>query len=233
MMNNQPDHNYQGDMMSNYPYSSGATVTTELIQKYLEENRKLIVAILDNQSLGRLQECATYQARLQNNLLYLAAIADAQSQPVCPTLPGRTSPMLQHGQLQYVQPQNHLQQQQIVNQSILGKDITHPSNLQPMHGIPQQQQQFFFHASPSSVYNPNIQFNMPLGSEMGGGLNSSGSIHDFSNGLTSSTTVQGNMVLDPNTSDHGDPNTTREGASGSGQGAQDSDTYLTLPEDGN
>ena len=52
-------------------------VTTELIQKYLNENEQLILAILENQNVGKLQECAQYQARLQQNLMYLAAIADA------------------------------------------------------------------------------------------------------------------------------------------------------------
>lgn len=59
---------------------AGTTITTELIQKYLDENKQLILAILDNQNLGKLNECATYQARLQQNLMYLAAIADAQPQ---------------------------------------------------------------------------------------------------------------------------------------------------------
>ena len=53
-------------------------VTTELIQKYLNENEQLILAILENQNVGKLQECAQYQARLQQNLMYLAAIADAK-----------------------------------------------------------------------------------------------------------------------------------------------------------
>ncbi|CAI7841423.1 unnamed protein product, partial [Closterium sp. NIES-53] len=61
------------------PYS-GNVITTELIQKYLDENKQLILAILDNQNLGKLNECAQYQARLQQNLMYLAAIADAQPQ---------------------------------------------------------------------------------------------------------------------------------------------------------
>jgi hypothetical protein len=50
--------------------------------QYLDENKQLILAILDNQNLGKLNECATYQAKLQQNLMYLAAIADAQPQSV-------------------------------------------------------------------------------------------------------------------------------------------------------
>ncbi|KAL5672503.1 hypothetical protein ACJX0J_016809, partial [Zea mays] len=45
---------------------------------YLDENKQLILAILENQNLGKLAECAQYQSQLQKNLLYLAAIADAQ-----------------------------------------------------------------------------------------------------------------------------------------------------------
>lgn len=60
-------------------------ITTEQIQKYLDENKKLILAILDNQNLGKLAECAQYQAQLQKNLMYLAAIADAQ--PQAPAMP--------------------------------------------------------------------------------------------------------------------------------------------------
>lgn len=53
-------------------------ITTELIQKYLDENQQLILAILENQNVGKLHDCAQYQAKLQQNLMYLAAIADAQ-----------------------------------------------------------------------------------------------------------------------------------------------------------
>ncbi|XBH90484.1 hypothetical protein VPH35_082139 [Triticum aestivum] len=60
------------------PPSAG--LSTEQIQKYLDENKQLILAILENQNLGKLAECAQYQAQLQKNLLYLAAIADTQPQ---------------------------------------------------------------------------------------------------------------------------------------------------------
>ncbi|RXH92935.1 hypothetical protein DVH24_011959 [Malus domestica] len=67
-------------------------ITTEQIQKYLDDNKKLILAILDNQNLGKLAECAQYQALLQKNLMYLAAIADAQPQaPAAPPQVGVVS----------------------------------------------------------------------------------------------------------------------------------------------
>ncbi|KAK3419433.1 hypothetical protein EUGRSUZ_L00737 [Eucalyptus grandis] len=65
-------------------------ITTEQIQKYLDENKKLILAILDNQNLGKLAECAQYQTQLQKNLMYLAAIADAQ--PQAPPMPPQMAP---------------------------------------------------------------------------------------------------------------------------------------------
>ncbi|KAF8111517.1 hypothetical protein N665_0074s0048 [Sinapis alba] len=72
------------------PSMPPTNITTEQIQKYLEENKKLIMAIMENQNLGKLAECAQYQALLQKNLMYLAAIADAQPPP--PTAAGATPP---------------------------------------------------------------------------------------------------------------------------------------------
>ncbi|KAJ1254643.1 hypothetical protein BS78_K015100 [Paspalum vaginatum] len=40
--------------------TSAAGITTEQIQKYLDENKQLILAILENQNLGKLAECAQY-----------------------------------------------------------------------------------------------------------------------------------------------------------------------------
>ncbi|CAD6206536.1 unnamed protein product [Miscanthus lutarioriparius] len=59
-------------------YTSPAAVTTDLIQQYLDENKQLILAILDNQNNGKVEECERHQAKLQHNLMYLAAIADSQ-----------------------------------------------------------------------------------------------------------------------------------------------------------
>ncbi|WOL03896.1 GRF1-interacting factor 2 [Canna indica] len=85
----QPTHPL--NPMSTIPIGN---ITTEQIQKYLDENKQLILAILENQNLGKLAECAQYQAQLQKNLLYLAAIADAQ-----PNAPGVRPQMMQHGML--------------------------------------------------------------------------------------------------------------------------------------
>uniref|UniRef100_A0A7C9CVX8 SS18 N-terminal domain-containing protein n=1 Tax=Opuntia streptacantha TaxID=393608 RepID=A0A7C9CVX8_OPUST len=49
--------------------------------EYLDENKSLILKIVESQNSGKLNECAENQARLQRNLMYLAAIADSQPQP--------------------------------------------------------------------------------------------------------------------------------------------------------
>eukprot|EP00191_Tetraselmis_sp_GSL018_P008940 CAMPEP_0177609340 /NCGR_PEP_ID=MMETSP0419_2-20121207/19025_1 /TAXON_ID=582737 /ORGANISM="Tetraselmis sp., Strain GSL018" /LENGTH=226 /DNA_ID=CAMNT_0019104235 /DNA_START=59 /DNA_END=735 /DNA_ORIENTATION=+ len=66
-----------------------ASISTEQIQKYLEENKTLITIILEHQNQGKLQECAQYQQRLQQNLMYLAALADAQQLPQNSALPAQ------------------------------------------------------------------------------------------------------------------------------------------------
>ncbi|KAK9270139.1 hypothetical protein L1049_025715 [Liquidambar formosana] len=48
---------------------------------YLDENNALILKIFKNQNSGELSECAENQAKLRQNLMYLAAIADCQPQP--------------------------------------------------------------------------------------------------------------------------------------------------------
>ncbi|CAA0835699.1 GRF1-interacting factor 3 [Striga hermonthica] len=64
--------------MNSAPSTPLNLVSTEQIQKYLDENKNLIMAILESQNMGKVTECAQYQATLQKNLMYLAAIADAQ-----------------------------------------------------------------------------------------------------------------------------------------------------------
>lgn len=104
-------------MMPAVPSFPPANITTEQIQKYLDDNKKLILAILDNQNLGKLAECAQYQAQLQKNLMYLAAIADAQpqiAQPQMPSMPAQMSPhpAMQQGGYFMQHPQAALMAQQ-------------------------------------------------------------------------------------------------------------------------
>ncbi|KAJ7561398.1 hypothetical protein O6H91_03G026500 [Diphasiastrum complanatum] len=126
--------------MTPYP---GTSITTELIQKYLDENKQLILAILDNQNLGKLRECAAYQSKLQQNLMYLAAIADAQPQAPTATVQVLPSSMMQSGQQQYLQQQQ--QPQQVSQQSLLGQvgqnSVHYMQQAQPTLHSQQQQQQ--------------------------------------------------------------------------------------------
>ncbi|GMH37146.1 hypothetical protein BSKO_05019 [Bryopsis sp. KO-2023] len=77
----------QGSQRTGQPAAQSAqkapspVLTTETIQKLLEENHSLIRAILESNSQGKTQECQRYHQRLQQNLMYLAAVADSQPQP--------------------------------------------------------------------------------------------------------------------------------------------------------
>ena len=47
-----------------------------MIQSYLDQNQLFIAAIVENQSMGKLQAAMEYQIKLQQNLLFLASLAD-------------------------------------------------------------------------------------------------------------------------------------------------------------
>lgn len=99
-------------MMAAY-YSNN--VTTDHIQQYLDENKSLILKIVESQNSGKLNECAENQARLQRNLMYLAAIADSQPQPATMHSQYPQSSMMQSG-AQYLQQQ---QQQSMTPQALM------------------------------------------------------------------------------------------------------------------
>ncbi|XP_022722925.1 GRF1-interacting factor 2-like isoform X2 [Durio zibethinus] len=99
-------------------------ITTGQIQKYLDENKELIMVILENQNQGKLPESASLQAQLQKNLMYLAKIADAQ-------------PPASASSQSAVQPEQHVQSAQ----AAIAKH--HPGFLapkMPLHLNDQQQQ---------------------------------------------------------------------------------------------
>jgi len=58
--------------------STSACLSTDTIQRYLDENQQLILAILENQNIAKLEDCSIYQVRLQQNLIHLANLADSQ-----------------------------------------------------------------------------------------------------------------------------------------------------------
>nr|AFK36530.1 unknown [Lotus japonicus] len=111
-------------------------VTTDHIQQYLDENKSLILKIVESQNSGKLTECAENQARLQRNLMYLAAIADSQPQP--PNMPGQypSGGMMQQG-AHYMQAQ---QAQQMTQQQLMAARSSLLYSQQPYSSLQQQQQ---------------------------------------------------------------------------------------------
>ncbi|KAL8159606.1 hypothetical protein V2J09_001143 [Rumex salicifolius] len=127
-------------MMAAY-YSNN--VTSDHIQQYLDENKALILKIVESQNSGKINECAENQARLQRNLMYLAAIADAQPQP--PTMHSQqypTSSMMQQSGGVYMQQQ---QQHQATGQGMSPQALMAArssmlySSQQPYAALQQQQ----------------------------------------------------------------------------------------------
>ncbi|OAY44273.1 GRF1-interacting factor 1 [Manihot esculenta] len=110
-------------------------VTTDHIQQYLDENKSLILKIVESQNSGKLSECAENQARLQRNLMYLAAIADSQPQP--PTMHAQfpSSSMMQPG-AHYMQ---HQQAQQMTPQSLMAARSSMLYTQQQFAALQQQQ----------------------------------------------------------------------------------------------
>ncbi|XP_073128055.1 GRF-interacting factor 1 [Henckelia pumila] len=98
-------------MAAYYP----SNVTTDHIQQYLDENKSLILKIVESQNSGKLSECAENQARLQRNLMYLAAIADSQPQAATMHSQYSAGVMMQPG-AHYMQ---HQQAQQMTPQSLM------------------------------------------------------------------------------------------------------------------
>lgn len=109
-------------------------VTTDHIQQYLDENKSLILKIVESQNSGKLGECAENQARLQRNLMYLAAIADSQPQP--PSMHGQfpSSGIMQPG-AHYMQ---HQQAQQLTPQSLMAARSSMLYSQQPFSALQQQ-----------------------------------------------------------------------------------------------
>nr|GMC59029.1 GRF1-interacting factor 1-like [Ipomoea batatas] len=166
-------------MAAYYP----TTVTTDHIQQYLDENKSLILKIVESQNSGKLNECAENQARLQRNLMYLAAIADSQPQP--PSMHSQAPQFPSSGIMQpggaYLQHQQAAQQ--ISTQSLMAAARSPMLYGQQQPLSPYQQQQAALHG----------QLGMSsAGGSGGGGLHilqseahnaAAGSFADFSRGL--------------------------------------------------
>ncbi|XP_024393362.1 uncharacterized protein [Physcomitrium patens] len=212
-------------MMQHMTTYASSNITTELIQKYLDENKQLILAILDNQNLGKLNECATrYQAKLQQNLMYLAAIADAQPQGPSTQMPA-PAPTMQPAQ-QYMQQQQQLRMMSQQNAMI-------PSYLQQSQQVSQQN----FYSQQSLLTGGGSSIHM-MSTDRGMGGNGSQASPGYSDGGRDQNqlgmTMQGDM--------HGGNGTDLgcssplghrgDGGGGHGQGNDDSEASYLKGSDG-
>ncbi|KAL4290466.1 hypothetical protein GQ457_14G019290 [Hibiscus cannabinus] len=83
--------------------------------QYLDEDNSLILKIVENQNSGKLSECAENQARLQRNLVYLAAVLDSRPQPSTRNAQFQSNGIRQPRGGHYMQ---HQQAQQMMQQSL-------------------------------------------------------------------------------------------------------------------
>ncbi|CAI0397571.1 unnamed protein product [Linum tenue] len=140
MTQTPPPQPQQGMLMNTPP----GNVTTEQIQKYLDDNKQLIMAILEHQSVGKFAECSSLQNQLQQNLMYLAKIADAQPPP---PQPQGTAPPAPNVQMAPVQQEQQQQQQQ--------QHYIQASQGQIEWSQQQQQQQQMYHQAPRHPFQMN------------------------------------------------------------------------------
>lgn len=146
--------------------------------QYLDENKQLILAILDNQNSGKAEECAENQAKLQRNLMYLAAIAD--NQPQVPTIAQYPPAAAMQSGPRYMP---HQQAQQMTPQSLMAARSAMMYAQSPMSALQQQQQQAMFHSQLGMGTGGNTGYNMIHGDNSVGGTSSStltaGAFPDF------------------------------------------------------
>ena len=91
-----PPQQQQAGVTAGAPQQKAQHVlSSELIQSYLDQNQLFIAAIVENQSMGKLQAAMEYQIKLQQNLLFLASLADqtggGHTQPSTPSNSGQQS----------------------------------------------------------------------------------------------------------------------------------------------
>ncbi|XP_025676737.1 GRF-interacting factor 1 [Arachis hypogaea] len=170
----QQQHLMQMQMQPMMPPYYPNNVTTDHIQQYLDENKSLILKIVESQNSGKLSECAENQSRLQRNLMYLAAIADSQPQQP-PAMPAHQYPssgiMLQGSH--YMQAQQQQQQLMAARSSLLYAQ--QPFSLQPQHGV-----------TSSSTASPALHMLQSTEASM-----ASGGLPDFGRGSTGEGLVGG------------------------------------------
>ncbi|KAF4351678.1 hypothetical protein F8388_006380 [Cannabis sativa] len=142
--------------------------STERIQMCLEENKELILAIMENQNQGKFNECAPYRAKLQNNLMFLSNLADTltkQPDVVSPPQP-------------QMQAQSTMQQLQHHPQAAMSQQLQQQHQQQQQ----QQQQQHQHQQQQQALFLQQQQFNqaqkaMQMGAGMGNSQESLGAGH--------------------------------------------------------
>ncbi|MCD9640176.1 GRF1-interacting factor 1, partial [Datura stramonium] len=196
---------------------------------FLDENKSLILKIVESQNSGKLTECAESQAKLQRNLMYLAAIADSQPQP-----PSMHSQLASGGMMQagahYLQQQ---QAQQLTTQSLMA--AARSSSM--LYGQQQQQQSLSALQQQQAAYHSQQLGMSGSGGGSGGGLHMlqsenthsagtslGGGFPDFGRGLGSGNKQE----MGSSMSDQG------RGGSSSGHGGDGGENlYLKSAQDGN
>ncbi|KAI3908348.1 hypothetical protein MKX01_027370 [Papaver californicum] len=110
-------------------------LTTEQIQQYLEENKRLIIKILEDRNNGNVSELAENQERLERNLTYLNAIASYQPQQ--PTMHAWQFPnaTVQQG----AHNMQHQQAHALTPQLLMAARTSMLCGQQPMFPLQQQQ----------------------------------------------------------------------------------------------
>ncbi|XP_049379573.1 GRF1-interacting factor 1-like isoform X2 [Solanum stenotomum] len=193
-------------------------VTTDHIQQFLDENKSLILKIVESQNSGKISECAESQAKLQRNLMYLAAIADSQPQP---------PNMHSQGGAHYMQQQ---QAQQLTTQSLMAAARSSSSMLygQQQQLSSLQQQQAAYHSQQlvmsSSGGGSSSGLHMLQSENTHSASTGVGGFPDFGRGLGSGNKHE----MGSSMSDQG------RGGSSSGHGGDGGENlYLKSSEDGN
>ncbi|PON73459.1 SS18 family [Trema orientale] len=200
-------------------------VTTDHIQQYLDENKSLILKIVESQNSGKLGECAENQARLQRNLMYLAAIADSQPQP--PTMHAQypSSSIMQPG-AHYMQ---HQQAQQMAPQSLMAPGSSMLYSQQPYAAL--QQQALHSQLGMSSGGSTGLHMlQSDIGSAGGSGPLGAGGFPDFGRGSAGEGLHRG--MAGGGKQDIGSSGSA-EGRGGSSGGDGGEILYLKSADDGN
>ncbi|KAJ6296948.1 hypothetical protein OIU78_022633 [Salix suchowensis] len=206
---------------------SGDTIQMSSSIAYLDENKSLILKIVESQNSGKLSECAENQARLQQNLMYLAAIADCQPQP--PTMHAQfpSGGIMQPG-AHYMQ--QHQQAQQMTPQALMAARSSMMQYAQQPFSALQQQQALHSQLGMSSGGNTGLHMMQSEASTAGGsGALGGGRFPDF--GMDAS----GRGIASGSKQDIRSAGSSEgRGGSSGGQGGDGGETlYLKSADDGN